>query len=425
MKLQEQTRRRSGLARALVLLVAAVMVTSSAPAAWSDTKEPAPRPARLALTADAARLKTIEFADPLSGPHAPNYIRLLAEHTEAAPHFARLTRAFLYSGALPPETKMAMGYRVARTLNTSYAQAHAERWLRASESGRGLLARLRAGQTSQLTPAQQAALEYAEKLTREPVGITDADFARARAHYNDSQLVELTMTTCFFNYFARLCEALSLPVEDWTAEPTPAAAAPEYRAPAARVGLISDEEMAATADLTATARSPQRPTAGLGLGIANSQRAMMRAPALALAWRAYGSAVRERSTIPRELQLHVSFAVSEANGCRYCILHQVLGLRRLGVEPAKLMKMKKDDSVLTPRELTAVKFARLLTTTPSAVTDADFDKLRAEFGDRGALEVVLQTCAFNFMNRFTDTLGLPSEDEAIRTYREVYGASHP
>ena len=411
--------------RALVLLAAAALVASAALAAWSATKDGAPRRARLALAADAARLKTIEFADPLGGPHAPNYIRLLAEHTGAAPDFARLTRAFLYSGTLPPETKMAMGYRVARALNTPYAQAHAERWLRASERGRDLLARLREGQTSQLAPAEQAALEYAEKLTREPVGITDADFARARAHYNDSQLVELTMTTCFFNYFARLCEALSLGVEDWTPGATPATAAPEYRAPAARIGLISDEEMAATAALVAASKEPQGAMAGLGLGIANSQRAMLRAPELALAWRAYGSAVRERATIPRELQLHVSFAVSEANGCRYCTLHQVLGLRRLGVDMAKLVKMRKDDSALTPRELTAVKFARLLTTTPSAVTDADFDKLRAEFGDRGALDVVLQTCAFNFMNRFTDTLGLPSEDEAVRTYREVYGVSHP
>ncbi len=37
------------------------------------------------------------------------------------------------------------------------------------------------------------------------------------------------------------------------------------------------------------------------------------------------------------------------------------------------------------------------------------------------LEVVLQTANFAFMNRFTDNLGLPSEDEAIQVYREVYG----
>ncbi|HEX8633541.1 MAG TPA: carboxymuconolactone decarboxylase family protein [Pyrinomonadaceae bacterium] len=424
MKLQVRNHRRALSASALVLLAAVLAAVPGTPRASSKGTETGARPTRLALASDAARLKAIEFADPLGGAHAPNYIRLLAEHTEAAPHFAHLTRTVLYGGALPPETKMAMGQRVARVLGTPYALAHAERWLRASERGRAMLTGLRGKQASGLTPAEQLAVDYADKLTRDANGITDADFARVRAHYNDSQIVELTMTTCFFNYFARLCEASSLPVEAWTTEAVPTAV-PAFHAPRARIGLISDEEMAATATLTAAAREPQRANAGLGLGIANSQRAMLRAPALAAAWRAYGAAVRERATIDRALQLHVSFAVSMANGCRYCTLHQVLGLRRLGVDPAKLVRMRKDDSALSPRELAAVSFARLLTTSPAAVTDANFDKLRAEFGDRGALEVVLQTCAFNFMNRFTDTLGLPSEDEAVRTYREVYGDAHP
>jgi hypothetical protein len=33
----------------------------------------------------------------------------------------------------------------------------------------------------------------------------------------------------------------------------------------------------------------------------------------------------------------------------------------------------------------------------------------------------MQTSYFNFMNRFTDGLHLPSEDEAIKIYREIYG----
>ena len=86
------------------------------------------------------------------------------------------------------------------------------------------------------------------------------------------------------------------------------------------------------------------------------------------------------------------------------------------------MQMKKDDSSLTPRELTAVLFARKLTADPASVTDADFNKLKEQFGgDRGAFDILLQTCTFAFMNRFTDGLRLPSEDEAVRIYRETYG----
>jgi AhpD family alkylhydroperoxidase len=199
---------------------------------------------------------------------------------------------------------------------------------------------------------------------------------------------------------------------------------PAARSARARVALISDEEIAATAAAAAAARAPEPSQGGLGLGaMANSQRAMLRAPDLALAWRAFGTAGREHETVGRAIKLQVSFAVSMANGCRYCTLHQVLGLRRLGIDAGKLVAMKKDDSSLTPRELAAVRFARIVTESPSSVTDSDYATLRREFGETGALEVLLQTCTFAFMNRFTDGLQLPSEDEAVRVYQETYGAA--
>ena len=363
------------------------------------------------------------MADPLEGGQVPNYLRALAQQTQAAPQFAHLVRITLYGGTLQPETKMAMALRIAQQLKSPYAAAHASRWLRASGRGRDILARVREGRLEQLTPAERLALSYADALTHGIDSLSDEDFRKARAFYNDSQIVELTLAVCFFNYFTRMNEALNLPVETWALEgkaATPASVA-AYRPPAARVALISDGEISATS-AAAAAKEPQKPSAGLGLGVANSQRAMLRVPDIGLAWRAYGQAVREHASIGRDIQLQVSFAVSMLNGCRYCTIHQVLGLRRLGVEPSKLVAMKKDDSALTPRELAAVSFARLVTRAPSSVTDEDFAKLKAEFGERGALEVLLQTCAFSFMNRFTDGLRLPSEDEAIRVYRETYGS---
>ena len=68
------------------------------------------------------------------------------------------------------------------------------------------------------------------------------------------------------------------------------------------------------------------------------------------------------------------------------------------------MSMKKDDSSLTPREKVAVLFARKLTAEPWSITSTNYDALRAEFGEQGALEVLMQVCNFAFMNRFTDGL---------------------
>ena len=52
---------------------------------------------------------------------------------------------------------------------------------------------------------------------------------------------------------------------------------------------------------------------------------------------------------PAEREI-ISLVNAVENGCRYCTLHQVQGQRRLNVDPKKLMRMKKDDSALTPRE---------------------------------------------------------------------------
>lgn len=353
--------------------------------------------------------------EPSGSGRTPNYLRAFALAPEAAASFAQLFQSVLQDGALEPETKMAMGLRIAQAYGSPYIAVHMQRFLRSSESGRELLSAIEHDSFDSLSPERRLALRYAESLNGEVLGVGDEQFRETRAYFSDSQVVELTLTVCFFNYFTRVAEGMNLPVEPWALNTEWTAPASNYAAPPARVHLISDGEMEwAAAQVAAAGESPRR--------LPNSMRAMYRSPAVAAAWRAHGRATRQDSAVDREVLLHVSFAVSTANGCRYCTLHQVQGLHRLGVKPAKLMQMKKDDSALTPRELAAVLFARKLTADPVSVTDADVDKLKEQFGgDRGAFDILLQTSRFSFMNRFTDGLRLPSEDEAVRIYRETYG----
>lgn len=370
-----------------------------------------------------ADVRDIKNADVLESGNVPNYIRAMAQATKSAPQYATLVQTFVFGGTLAPETKMAMGLRIAQMYNSPYLYAQTSRWLRASKRGRELLADWQ-NRRSQAA-SEKLAIDYAEKLTNDVHGVTDTDFAEVRSVFNDAQIVELTMTTCFFNHFVRLAEALNLPVETWVLEdkaPKPPVFT-AFSVPSARIALVSDKELdagslALVAAKTAPAAAPQ---SGLGIGVANSQRAMMRVPDLQAAWRDFGNQNRQTWSIERNIQLQISFAVSMANGCRYCTLHQVLGLRRLGVDPKKLMAMRKDDAALLPRELIAVEFARKLTKRPASVSDEDFAKLKKEFGEAGAVEAILQTGNFAFMNRFTDGLRLPSEDEAVRTYQETYG----
>jgi|KBSSwiStaDraftv2_1062776.scaffolds.fasta_scaffold19183_3 alkylhydroperoxidase family enzyme len=348
----------------------------------------------------------------------PNYLKALTLIPSSVRPYANSFKTFLYGGTIEPETKVAMALQIGRELGSPYAVAHMVRILNASESGKALLRHFEAN--AAVRPEQDVAIRYAQSLTRDVHGIDDGRFREMRQYYNDAQIVELTFTVSFFNYFTRLSQAVNLPVEEWALNtiPKPPSVARD-RSPA-RVHLISNAEMEWAA--ATLARRPAASQGTLGIDLVNSQRAMNLVPDIASAWRAFTSTLGTDAVVSREILLQVSFAVSSANGCRYCTLHQVLGLRRLGVSIDKLLQMQKDDSALTPRELTAVAFARKLTTAPASVSDEDYRKLRSEFGEKGALEVVLQTCNFAFMNRFTDNLGLPSEDEAVKVYREVYGS---
>lgn len=360
-------------------------------------------------------------ADVLEAGKVPNYARALALLPNAAKPFAGAFKAYLYHGTIAPEIKLALGVRIAQVYGSVYPAIHLQRLLRASDKGQKLLARLQANDLASLSSSEQAALRYAELLTRDIHGVSDAEFQKTRGYFNDSQIVELTMTTAFFNYFLRFCEGTNLPLEKWAlAEPIARVSAPQFEPPAARVALVSNAQMSAAAETLASADVQARNPQGLGLGIANSQRAFLLVPDITRAWRGYTGATREYNSVNREIKLHVSFAISMANGCRYCTLHQVQGLRRLGVDPAKLVAMAKDDAALSPRELVAVTFARKITRNPTKLTKDDYVALVNEFKEQGALEVLLQCGNFAYMNRFTDGLRLPSEDEAIKIYQETY-----
>lgn len=357
-------------------------------------------------------------ADVLEAGRIPNYVRGLALLPDAAKPFAETFKTYLYGGSIAPETKMAMGLRVAQVYGSAYPAVHLQRLLRASDKGRKLLALLQANNLASMSAGEQAAVRYAELLTRDIYGVSNAEFQKTRASFNDSQIVELTMTTCFFNYFLRYCEGANLPVEKWALdEPVAKVDAAKFEPLPARIAIVTDDQMSAVVDTLNAAKTSAN---NWNIGIAYSQRAFLLAPQISRTWRVYTTTTRKYESVSREVKLHVSFAISMANGCRYCTLHQVLGLRRLGVDPAKLTAMAKDDSSLTPRELTAVAFARKITREPAKLTKDDYATLVSEFKEQGALEVLLQSCNFAYMNRFTDGLRLPSEDEAIKVYQETY-----
>ena len=69
-----------------------------------------------------------------------------------------------------------------------------------------------------LSPSDRALLAYAEKLTKEPAAMTDADVEALRAHgFDDAQVWEATFQTAIFNLYTRMADAFGLfPPKSWT-----------------------------------------------------------------------------------------------------------------------------------------------------------------------------------------------------------------
>jgi len=340
----------------------------------------------------------------------PAYILATAHaNPDSVTSLVKLVKTVLFGGTLPAKIKLAMAVQTAKQLGSPYAIAHFQR--------------LAASVGTSTDPRTPTALAYARNLTADAHGIKDPQFMAARQQFNDAQIIELTMVVCFLNFFVRLVQGLGVQPEAWLKTTKPSLPAPvTNHLTAARVALASDDELSAGQSIL-DRWAPGAPGNSLGVGIPNSVRAMVHVPDIYQAWSGKQQPPRPNS-VPRSTLLQVSLAVSKLNGCRYCVLHQISGLRRQGVDVAKLVALEKSDAALNPDERAAVVFARKLTAKPSGITEADRAALAMHFPGAHAYDVLYQVCRFAFMNRFTDTLQLPSEDEAVNVYQETFGKSY-
>jgi uncharacterized peroxidase-related enzyme len=72
---------------------------------------------------------------------------------------------------------------------------------------------LKAGNYSRFNQKEQAALTYAEKLTRTPHDASDADFVTLKEHFSDAEIVDLHMLVGLVNLTNRVTGPLNLELE--------------------------------------------------------------------------------------------------------------------------------------------------------------------------------------------------------------------
>jgi uncharacterized peroxidase-related enzyme len=72
---------------------------------------------------------------------------------------------------------------------------------------------LKAGSYARFAEKEQTALAYAEKLTRTPHDITDADIEKLKKHFSDAEIVDLHLLIGLANLTNRFTDPLGLELE--------------------------------------------------------------------------------------------------------------------------------------------------------------------------------------------------------------------
>lgn len=165
----------------------------------------------------------------------------------------------------------------------------------------------------------------------------------------------------------------------------------------------------------------RRSGARLGF-VPETLRVMARKPALIRAWYALiTEAYLKPGEVPAPLKRLVAHTVSRAAGCAYSMAHTAHAAAEAGVAPDRIAAVFDcaADARFTDAERAALALARHAGEVPNAVTDADFDALRAHFTEDQIVEIVAVLALFGFLNRWQATLALTLED-APRRFAEIH-----
>ena len=65
-------------------------------------------------------------------------------------------------------------------------------------------------ESDRFTAREQAALEYAERITRDDLRMTDACMARVREHFSEAEVVELSFIVGFQTFASKFAKAFNI-----------------------------------------------------------------------------------------------------------------------------------------------------------------------------------------------------------------------
>lgn len=372
--------------------------------------------------------------DELRMPHE----QWLAAIPQAGLPAVRAMRAAARVGSLPESLKDQIAFVAAFEDQAWYMQAVTlEKLIAQGLTSRQAFELAAGNRQGDVSAAENAALDFAVRLTSQPIGIGDADIAGLADHFSPQQIAEIIHTVGIAATLNRFTESIGLGLKDSLSlaavssspqttdatltrdqpRPTPVTR-PEMKqmleqmkARAERIPLppLSESE---SADADPRSTSYEGRLGKLYLPDSSGVRSYLNFG---------GYSPRRNQGAPNRLipepdpalaldygfKTRLFWIASRANNCQYCLGHQESKLLAVGMPEDQIAALDSDWSSFPPAEQAAFKLARRLTLEPHLLTDADIDECRKHFKDLEILEMVLSVSGNNAINRWKEGVGVP------------------
>ena len=128
-------------------------------------------------------------------------------------------------------------------------------------------------------------------------------------------------------------------------------------------------------------------------------------------------------TVPTELKNLVAHIASKTHGCLYCQAHSLQGAGRAGAEQARLDAVwdYQTSDLFSEPERAALDLAVHAASSPNAVSDADFERLREHWDEGQIVEILAAVALYGFLTRWNDSLATPLEEESAIVAERALG----
>ena len=447
----------------LVLLIVIALLPVALMAAALEGSE-----SRFPLRSDDESWKSLPPTEKGGGQPLPSWAKALAgpmPRTTAA--LLRLDFVHRTCSPLDAKLRAQMRWVAAHANRCAYAESYAAFDATRAGLNESQLDALRRGDYSQGSPAEKRALEFAQKMTVNSAGVTDAEFSALVMAYGERQTAAMVLLLAYSNFQDRLLLCLDSPLEPGGARlpvdvvfvpeavetkmarpmPSPVSALPN---PTGKDVVEDDPEWSALGfdELQVLLENQRKKPTRLGIPkwadverglpsgfmqpsrIVWNQICLGYVPELATAWETLmrTNMAEMRTKVDRVFGISLFWVITRTIECPYCMGHcemiwEVAGLSRALIAERSRLLAGSDWSSFPAEEQRAFAFARKLTRYPGRISTEDINSLKHDHGADRAIFLLMYACRCNYMTRISNGFQLSLERDNV--FYEYYADDQP